>query len=176
MKRNTDDLYAVARKDFYAFVGKGFQIVNPDTDFLANWHIETMAWHLQMCAMGKIKRLIINIPPRHLKSITASVALPAWILGHDPSRNVVCVSYSNELATKHHRDFRTLVESRDYKRMFKNMRIDRRKNTELELATTKNGGRYATSVESTLTGRGGDIIIVDDPIKPDSAMSEADRN
>ncbi len=115
------------------------------------------------------------MPPLHLKSICASVAFPAWLLGRDPACNVVCVSYSNDLAAKHARDCRNVVEAPWYKGVFKGTRISRRKNTEMELVTTHNGGRFATSVEGTLTGRGGKFIIIDDPIKPDSAMSEADR-
>jgi hypothetical protein len=163
------------RTDLNAFTEKVFYEINPGTRFYENWHLETIAWHLQKCAEGKIKRLIITVPPRHLKSIYASVAFPALLLGQDPTRNVICVSYSNELSEKHARDFRMVVDSKWYRDLFKAMRISRRKDAALEVVTTKNGGRYATSVEGTLTGRGGDVIIIDDPIKPDKSMSEAER-
>ncbi len=168
-------LNAVLRNDFNAFIHKSFDEVNPTYRFYSNWHVETLAWHLQQCAEGNIKRLIVTVPPRHLKSICASVALPAWLLGRNPALNVICVSYTNELAGKHARDFRSVVASSWYRGLFRKMRIDRRKNAELEVVTTMNGGRYATSVEGTLTGRGGDVIVIDDPIKPDKVMSEAER-
>jgi len=120
-------------------------------------------------------RLIVNLPPRSLKSIAASVALPAWLLGHNPSCRVIAASYADELARKHARDTRIIVESEWYRRVFPATRVDPRKNTETELATTRHGFRLATSVGGTLTGRGGNVIIIDDPIKPAEAESEAER-
>jgi hypothetical protein len=124
---------------------------------------------------SKTTRLIINIPPRHLKSICASVALPAFLLGHDPTRKVICVSYSDDLAVKFSNDCRAVMQAEWYKRTFPHTQIDRAKNTETEFRTTKRGYRLATSVGGTLTGRGGDVIIIDDPIKPQDAQSEAIR-
>lgn len=169
-------LAAVLRTDLGAFTEKVFQLINPGARYYPNWHIDTMAYHLQETVKGNITRLIITVPPRQLKSTLASVALPAFILGNDPSKNVICASYSEKLAGKLALDFRTIVRSGWYRDTFPGMRVDRRKNTELELVTTRNGGRLSTSVEGTMTGRGGDFIIIDDPIKPDEAMSEADRN
>jgi hypothetical protein len=121
-------------------------------------------------------RLIINIPPRHLKSICASVALPAFLLGRDPTRKVICVSYSDDLAVKFSNDCRAVMQAEWYKRTFPHTQVDRAKNTETEFRTTKRGYRLATFVGGTLTGRGGDVIIIDDPIKPQDAQSEAIRN
>src|SRR5258708_18502463 len=81
----------------------------PGMEFRPNWHIEAMAYKLSQVANGEIKRLIITLPPRNLKSICASVALPAWFLGHNPSERVVAVSYSAELAKTHANDFRLVV-------------------------------------------------------------------
>jgi hypothetical protein len=120
--------------------------------------------------------LIINMPPRSLKSIAASVAFPAFVLGHDPSRRIICVSYSGDLAKKHSNDFRAVLESPWYRSAFPNVRIGTFKNTETEIELTARGYRMATSVGGTLTGRGGNIIIIDDPLKPDDAMSESKRS
>jgi hypothetical protein len=109
--------------------------------------------------------LLITIPPRHLKSICTSVAFPAWMLGHDPTRRIICASYSNDLATKHARDCRAVMEADWYQRVFPGSRLDPEKNAELEFATTRRGFRYATSVGGTLTGRGINLIIIDDPMK-----------
>lgn len=77
-----EELDALLKLDFYAFIQRCFHQLNPGTRFLPNWHIELIAVKLEACRCGKIRRLIINVPPRSLKSICASVALPAWILGH----------------------------------------------------------------------------------------------
>ena len=100
---------AILATDFRAFVEYVFGLLRPGTPFKPNWHIDAMAHKVSQVASGDIKRLIITVPPRHLKSIIASVALPAWYLGHNPSERVVCVSYSAELAKTHANDFRRVV-------------------------------------------------------------------
>jgi hypothetical protein len=76
------------------FIYRAFQTIGPTQTFHRNWHIDAMAWHLEQCAAGKIQRLLITLPPRNLKSICASVAFPARLLGQDPTRRIVCASYS----------------------------------------------------------------------------------
>jgi predicted phage terminase large subunit-like protein len=125
---------------------------------------------------GEINRLIINMPPRSLKSITASVALPAFMLGHDPTRRIICASYSGELAHKHSNDFRAVLSTPWYRTIFPETRIGPYKDSETEIELTRRGFRLATSVGGTLTGRGGDVIIIDDPLKPIDALSEVKRN
>jgi predicted phage terminase large subunit-like protein len=163
------------RRDLVAFIRRTFEAVAPGETFRMNWHISAMAHVLQEVRLGKINRLIITIPPRHLKSITTSVAFPAFLLGHEPTKKIICVSYSADLSTKHARDSRAVMSSRWYRRVFPTMRISLEKNTELELVTTMRGGRLATSVGGTLTGLGGNFIILDDPMNPKQAMSEATR-
>jgi predicted phage terminase large subunit-like protein len=104
-----------------------------------------------------------------------SVALPAFILGHDPTKRLIVVSYGTELSTKHAIDFRAVINSSWYRRVFPGTRISKAKNTESEVMTTAGGYRLATSIDGTLTGRGGDIIIIDDPLKPIDALSESKR-
>ena len=168
-------LDAILRRDLTAFIQKTFQTVSPGQAYQPNWHIQAIAWQLQEVAAGRVKRLLITIPPRHLKSICASVAFPAWMLGHDPTRRVICASYSTDLATKHARDCRAVMETDWYRRVFPATLLDPDKNAELEFATTSRGSRYATSVGGTLTGRGGNLIIIDDPMKAQDAMSEVKR-
>ena len=115
------------------------------------------------------------MPPRSLKSVTASVAFPAYVLGHDPTRRIICVSYSGDLAKKHANDFRAVAEAPWYRDLFPGTRIGQ-KDSESEIELTTRGFRFATSVGGTLTGRGGDMIIIDDPLKPDDAYSETKRN
>jgi predicted phage terminase large subunit-like protein len=176
MPSETRLLEALLRSDFRAFVRKAFTTLCPGQGYVRSWHVEAIAWQLERVRRGEIRRLIINMPPRSLKSITASVAFPAFLLGHDPSRRVICVSYSGDLAKKHANDFRAVLESPWYRTTFPTTRIGPYKNTETEIELTARGFRLATSVGGTLTGRGGDIIIIDDPLKPDDAFSESKRS
>lgn len=168
-------LDAILRSDLAAFIEKVVGTVAPGRVFQPNWHIEAMAAALADVVAGRCPRLIISVPPRHLKSISASVALPAFALGHDPTRRVICVSYSDQLAVKHANDTRAVLASPWYRRLFPGTRVAATKNTEAEIATTRQGFRLSTSVGGTLTGRGGDLVVIDDPIKPADAMSEARR-
>ena len=166
---------ALLRRDFSAFVRKVFATLESGQAFVPNWHLEAIAYQLERVRRGEIKRLIINMPPRSLKSVTASVAFPAFVLGHDPTRRIICVSYSGDLAKKHANDFRAVLEAPWYQTLFQRTRIGQ-KDSETEIELTARGFRLATSVGGTLTGRGGDLIVIDDPLKPDDAHSETKRN
>ena len=165
-----------SQEDLASLVEKVFATVTPGETFRPNWHIEAIAWHLEKCARREITRLIINVPPRSGKSICASVAFPALVLGRDPGAKIICVSYGEDLAAKHSRDTRTVMESKWYRRAFPGTRLDQQKNTETEFHTRRKGMRLATSIGGALTGLGGNFIIIDDPIKADAAASEAERN
>ena len=166
-------LIATLQNDFESFVVRCFLYLNPGAQFLPNWHIQAICYQLERVRRGEVTRLIINLPPRYLKSIVVSVAFPAFLLGRAPWRRILAISYGDELAAKHARDFRSIVESAWYQRAFPNMRIAR--STEGELITTKRGFRKATSVSGKLTGLGGDLVIIDDPQKPIDAQSDARR-
>jgi predicted phage terminase large subunit-like protein len=163
-------------QDFSAFVMKVFETVSPGDVFLPNWHVDAVSYAAELVIAGKIHRLITTVPPRHLKSIIFSVALPAFLLGQDPTKRIICVSYSNELAIKHAIDFRAVMTSAWYRRVFPKTLVGREKDTQYETMTTARGYRYATSLGGTLTGRGADLIVLDDPQKPEEALSEAMRN
>lgn len=167
---------AMLRASFLAFLRKTFLTLNPGAGYAGNWHIEAICWHLEQVRLGKIKRLIITMPPRSLKSLSASIAFPAFVHGHDPSKQIVCVSYSQDLASKFQNDYRSLIQAEWYKDLFPETRVGTQKNTENELMLTGRGTRLATSIGGTLTGRGADIIIIDDPLKPADAMSEPKRS
>jgi predicted phage terminase large subunit-like protein len=166
-------LRAALTLDFMAFTEFAFGVVRPNALFKPNWHLEALAHKLSQVAAGEVKRLIVTMPPRNLKSLFASVALPAWFLGHNPSERVVAVSYSDMLARVHANDFRRLVNDSTYQATFPAMRLAR--DTDREIVTTLRGKRYATSIEGTLTGLGGNLVIIDDPLKQDEAHSEAVR-
>jgi len=174
--RSRSVLDAILRRDLYTFVQAAFGVVSPGDSLARNWHLEAITYALTRVLSGETRRLIITVPPRSLKSICASVAFPAFVLGQDPTRRIICVSYSEGLARKHANDGRALMRSPLYARAFPNTRIDAGKDTELEVATTKRGFRLATSVGGTLTGRGGNLLIIDDPLKPQEAQSETARD
>jgi hypothetical protein len=106
------------RQEFIRFATRCFYDLNPQTELALNWHLEVIAAKLTAVRQGTIRRLIINLPPRHLKSLMASIALPAWCLGHDPSAQILCVSYAQDLADKLGRDCRSIMMSGWYRRIF----------------------------------------------------------
>jgi hypothetical protein len=177
-------LEALLRRNLNAFVEKSFSTLAPGQAFVPAWHLQAIGWQLERVRRGEIRRLIINMPPRSLKSIMTSVAFPAFLLGHNPTQRIICVSYSGDLAKKHANDFRALVEAPWYRDLFPGARIGKlfpgarigKKDSETEIELTARGFRLATSVGGTLTGRGGQLIVVDDPLKPDDALSEAKRS
>lgn len=166
-------LKALFQKDFRWFVQMCFMTLHPEQKYNHNWHIDCIAEFLQGFLKGPDRRGIINLPPRSLKSIMISVALPAWIMGNDPSKRIIVVCHTKELGSKHANDFRRIVESEWFKRAFPRFKPSL-KNTETELQTSLKGFRLTVSVDGPLTGRGADIIIVDDPMKANDAMSDAE--
>lgn len=169
-------LQAVLRQNLSAFTERSFNEVNSGKTYRHNWHLDALAWKLTQVADGKIKRLLITLPPRSLKSVSASVALPAWILGRRPETRIICASYGLDLAVDHANACRAIMKTPWYRQLFPQMQIDPRKDTETEFRTTRGGYRLSTTVGGSLTGRGGSIIIIDDPMKAADASSEAARN
>lgn len=158
------------------FIERSFYIINQGQKFVDNWHIEAISEALNEVYNGNIKRLLINMPPRYLKSVCVSVAFPAWVLGKDPTKRIIAASYSEKLATKHSTDCRLILESNWYKRVFSDTILSKIQNQKYKFSTTQNGYRFATSVGGTLTGEGGDILIIDDPHNPQNVLSEKQRN
>jgi hypothetical protein len=143
----------VLRQDFVTFAARCFHDLNPQTELAMSWHIEVIAATLAAVREGKIRRLIINLPPRHLKSLLASIAFPAWCLGHDPSAQILCVSYAQDLADKLARDCRNIMTSSWYRHTFPT-RLAAYRQALQEFITTRQGYRLATSTGGVLTGRG----------------------
>jgi predicted phage terminase large subunit-like protein len=168
------EYHTVLRQDFACFAARCFHDLNPQAELAMNWHIEVIGAKLTAVREGKIQRLIINLPPRYLKSLLASTAFPAWCLGHDPSAQILCVSYAQDLADKLARDCRSVLTSPWYRRIFPTRLAPHRQAVQ-EFVTTGGGFRLATSNGGVLTGRGADIILIDDPLKPEEALSDAQR-
>jgi predicted phage terminase large subunit-like protein len=164
------------KTSFAAFVHRAGTVMTGHP-LTPNWHIDAICWEIQRLYMGRRRpRLIVNLPPRSLKSFIVTICLPAWLLGYHPSLAIVAVSYSDELARKFSRDCRALMETPFYKGLFPRTRLNPKKISETEFETTCRGSRMATSVGGTLTGRGADLLIIDDPMKGQDAYSEVVRN
>lgn len=164
-----------AQSDFTSFLRMVVATVSPGTRYQHNWHIEAIAAHLEACTKGDIRRLIINMPPRMLKSITVSVAWPAWLMGHDPKTRIMVASYAQSLSVKHSLDCRLVMQSAWYKSVFPQTELTHDQNEKDKFVTTKRGHRIATSVGGAATGEGGNILIVDDPLNPLQAQQRSMR-
>ncbi len=165
----------IVASDYNSFFIKAFNTLHPSCRLEYNWHIELILRYLNEIENGKLKRLIINIPPRFLKSLCVSVAWPALLLAKDPSKKIIVASYNKELGRKHSQDCRLIIQSKWYRECFSNSVISNIQNTQNKFITKFNGFRFATSVNSTLTGEGADLIIVDDPQTPLQALSKYER-
>ena len=166
---------ALQRQVFYAFIASAFRELHPGTRFIPNWHVDAMCQALQDVFECRTRRLLITIPPRHLKSICTTVGLCAWALGRDPGLRIMTASYGDRLARDHSDQFRTLIESDWFRALFPHTRINARANRSNEVKTTMGGGRLMVSRGGAATGFGADILIVDDLLKADEARSETER-
>ncbi len=172
---NNEIINSLLRTDFKSFVTKVFGEVAPGSKYLNNWHIDVICDAIMDMYEGGNNRLIINMPPRYMKSLICSITLPAWILGHNPKAQILCVSYNDELADKFAISCRDVMQSDWYRELFPMTRLHQSRQSVNDFATTRGGGRMATSIGGTLTGRGADWIIIDDPQKSVDASSESGR-
>ncbi|MCT2559875.1 phage terminase large subunit [Tsuneonella sp. YG55] len=169
-------LQALMRNDFLSFVHRVFAELNRGRTFHQSWVHEAMCTFIGIVALEhETDRLVINVPPRSAKSTIASVALPSFLLGRDPTFRVIVVSYNQELANLFSRQTRQVMLSPWYRALFPSTVIPSRA-AETAFYTSAGGYRIATSTGGTLTGKGGDLIIVDDPLKGPDAHSEAARD
>ncbi|MCV2866832.1 phage terminase large subunit [Defluviimonas sp. WL0075] len=166
----------VYANDLYTFLTRAFTVLNPGDTFIGGMYLRVLCHMLMRVANGEVLRLIITLPPRHLKSQAVSVAFPAWLLGRDPTEQIVCASYSSSLAEDFSLQTRHLMQSGFYRATFPKTVIDPRKSAVDEFHTLAKGRRIATSVGGTLTGKGGRILICDDPMKADEAQSQLKRD
>jgi predicted phage terminase large subunit-like protein len=164
---------AACRNDFLSFSYWCFQFLEPGSPLNMNWHHEAIAYYLELVIRGVIKRLIIAAPPRTLKSLMASVAFPAFLMGRNPAARIIGISHSSDLQVKFSNDCRAVMDSQPYRKLFPLTRLA--KNTESEFHTTHGGHRYARSVEGSVTGLGGGILLLDDFQRPLDMVSEARR-
>lgn len=167
---------ALMRSSLFCFLWWVFALLHPGASLKPGWYLLAMTHKLQQAAAGKTTRLVINVPPRHLKSISASVALVVWILGHNPAAKIMIVTYSAELARQHAEPRRIIMQHPFYQWLFPHTRLANDGVRQQVLRTTAGGGCRSTTVGGSTTGFGADYIIIDDCMKADDIVSEARRD
>ena len=164
------------KRSLKEFTKRAWPTIEPGRDFYDNWHIDAVSEHLQAIVEGDIKRLIINIPPRHMKSISVAVVLPAWTWATQPDKKFLYASYAGSLSIRDSVKCRRLIDSKWYKEHFGDaFKLTSDQNQKQRFENNKTGQRIATSVDGALTGEGGDIIVIDDPHNVREAESSAVR-
>ena len=139
--------------------------------FICGRHHKIFAEKLEGIANGTIKRLIVNMPPRHTKSEFASTYFPAWIMGRDPSRKIMQTTHTGELAVRFGRKVRNMMDSDIYKQIFPEVSLSSDSKSAGRWETNKSGEYFAAGVGGAITGRGADLLIIDDPHSEQDAMS-----
>ncbi|CAI27848.1 Conserved hypothetical protein [Ehrlichia ruminantium str. Gardel] len=161
--------------DFLSFLKLCFNTASSTNYIINNWHIKVIADRLEAALNGKINRLIINMPPRYAKSLCVSIAWPSWIFGLNPQAKIIVASYSQILSEKLSLDNRYILQSEWYKKLFPHVILSKDQNTKQKFQTLQRGYRFATSVGGSITGEGGDFLIIDDPMNPLQALSKTYR-
>ena len=171
------NMAVLLRTDLHAYVHRAFLELHPGIQYLPALYIRAICCALERVERGEVRRLLLLLPPRHLKSHCASVAFSTWFLGHHPSLSVVGASYNADLAQTFSGQARRLLEAPWHRSVFPDLALDPRKASVEEMRIRHHGGRrLATSVGGTFTGKGADLIIIDDPMKADDAFSETRRD
>jgi phage terminase large subunit-like protein len=165
-----EDLIALARLDFGVFAVLHFPELHDGHEMISAPYVDLIVEALMRTRTGGAKRVIINLPPGHMKSMLSSILYSAWLLGVNPWARIICISYSDDLAHHFSRMTRRLMLSRIYQRTFPGTVLE--KHAQDSLTTTRGGQRMATAVNSSIAGFRADCIIIDDPMQPDAAASE----
>lgn len=164
------------RRDFYSFVVAAWPYVEPGIIFVDGWHLRAIAQYLQALFEGRIpsNNLMMNIPPRHMKSLMCNVFYPAWVWTRAPWAKFLCFSYSEQLTIRDSMKCRQLIGSRWYQERF-NVSVSPRNDHKDQFDLTGGGYRYCFGTGGSIAGQGGDIIIIDDPLEISKANSKAER-
>lgn len=155
---------------------QAWHVVEPGTSFVDGWHLQAICEHLEAVSRGQIRNLLINMPPRHMKSLAVAVFWPTWEWLQHPERRWLFASYALSLSVRDSLKCRRLIQSPWYQRNWGHLyRLTDDQNAKLRFENDKTGYRLSTSVDSAATGEGGDRIVVDDPHNVREAESEATR-
>ena len=141
-------------------------------EFIEGDHHRKIAKKFEDIANGKIKRLIVNMPPRHTKSEFASYLFPAWMVGKNPKLKVIQTTHTGELAVRFGRKMKNLVDTSEFAQVFEDCKIAADSTAAGRWETNKGGEYYAAGIGGAITGRGADLLIIDDPHSEQDALSE----
>ena len=141
-------------------------------EFIEGDHHRKIAQKFEDIANGKIKRLIVNMPPRHTKSEFASYLFPAWMVGKNPKLKVIQTTHTGELAVRFGRKMKNLVDQESFRQVFEDCRIAADSKAAGRWETNKGGEYYAAGIGGAITGRGADLLIIDDPHSEQDALSD----
>ena len=169
-----EQLDALYRQKLSAFSARSLKEIEPSTKYKHNWHIDCVSEYLEAVWRKDIKRLIINVPPRTLKTHLASVSFPAWGFGQDPTIKFMLTSFKTDLARRMTRKTRLVMQSKWYKELYPDIGLAVDQNQAAHFETTDRGQYFSASM-SSVTGEGADIQICDDPLNPDEAASPVKR-
>ncbi len=204
MRRVTEDQFTAedARRSLRTFIPMAWPILEPGTEFVSNWHIEAICDQLEAITRGELHRLIINIPPRHMKSLAVTTFWPCWEWLSRPESRWLVASYAQTLSNRDSvncrrlittpgfvdprksDDERTLIERIGYMGLVRLLaaqqgaspwQLTGDQSTKQRFENTRSGSRIATSIDGMATGEGGERIVVDDPHKADEAQSDVTR-
>lgn len=164
------------RRNFYDFTVRAWHLVEKTTMFVDGWHIRAICDYLQALDEGKIpsRKLIINVPPRHMKSLLVNVFLPAWVWTHSRGDKFLCFSYSSDLTVRDNLKCRDLIGSQWYQDRF-GVKINDRNDTKTQFENYSGGYRYCFGTGGSIAGQGGDWLLIDDPLEIGKANSKAER-
>ena len=178
MKNSIKNLFVktVQRKDFYEFFKKSFEITDPGTKLIEAPYLKIICGYMGQLAQGKKRKLSFCIPPRCCKSKIISIAFPAFYLGLNPSAKIMHITYGEELSKDLAINCKKVMESEWYKKLFPNTIIDPQKSSPTDFRTTRNGEKFSTTIHGAITGRGADLIIIDDPLKASDVNTSEREN
>ena len=163
-------------KSLRIFVKRAWNVVEPSTEFQSNWHIDAICEHLEAVNRREIRNLIINIPPRHMKSLTVSVFWPTWTWIDSPQSRWLFASYADRMSIRDSLKCRNVIRSNWYQERFgDSFQLLDDQNQKTRFDNDQTGFRLATSVTGAATGEGGDFIVIDDPLKAQGALSDVAR-
>jgi predicted phage terminase large subunit-like protein len=168
----------------HAFVREAWSILEPVSTLVWNWHLELICEYLTLIRDGEFKNvcgqdfegIIFNVPPRTMKSLLITVFFPIWVWTTKPSRRFMFVSYSEKLSTQHSIFRRSIIESEWYQKEWGGVfTLSRDQNVKSHYENSSRGAMFSTGMQATATGMGGDVLIFDDPLNPEQAISQVER-
>jgi len=177
MTSNSAVVDALCRQRLFPFLMRAFAFIHPDEPPLARaWYLLAMCHWLERADANELPRSLISIQPRTLKSFTVAIVWPCWLLGRNSNAKIMVATYGETLSAEHAATRRRIIESEWYQSLYPSTQLAKRGNRDGALQTSDGGRVTAVSVGGPVTGRGADVIILDDVMKADAATSEAARN